>query len=344
MFVVNDLHEVFALDALTTSHKISIEVSNPDQINEIFDSISYSKGASIIRSMENFITTSVFKQGLSSYLKKFSYQSATQDDLWEALTLEARKAGIFDETMSVKEIMDGWTLHTGFPYITVTRNYEEDNKINLEQRRFILMETNSTVQEGKQNKVDGKEPLWWVPITYTTRSRSNFTNTRPSHWMKAEKNIVIEDDDVSVSDWLIVNLQVTGYYRVNYDKKNWQLIINQLMDPRQFHKIAQSNRAQLIDDAMNLARAEILDYTIALDVTKYLNHETDYVPWKAAVNNLQYIDSMLIRTPDYDKMKVSRAQFTSESFSCSPGAMTDYDQSLTSRNESVTSSEQSPVT
>lgn len=298
LFVVNELHQVFALDALTTSHKISIEVSNPDQINEIFDSISYSKGASIIRSMENFLTVDVFKRGLSNYLYQFSYQSATQDDLWLALTLEAQKSGVFDMSMSVKEIMDTWTLQTGFPYIQVTRDYES-NQINFEQRRFILMEANTSDTES----VEKEEPLWWVPITYTTKRESNFTNTSPAHWMKAERSIAI-DKEIESSDWLMVNLQVTGYYRVNYDITNWKLIIKHLNDPRRYHEIAQSNRAQLIDDAMNLARADLLDYTTALDVTKYLNHERDYVPWKTAINNLLYIDSMLIRTPDYDKMKV----------------------------------------
>lgn len=297
LFVVNELHQVFALDALTSSHKISVEVSNPDQINEIFDSISYSKGASIIRSMENFLTVDVFKRGLSNYLNKFSYQSATQDDLWMALTLEAQRSGVFDNSMSVKEIMDTWTLQTGFPYIQVTRNYE-DNKINFEQRRFVLMETNST-----DVQMNEKDPLWWVPITYTTERESNFTVTKPSHWMKAEKNIVVEQE-IDSSEWLIVNLQVTGYYRVNYDITNWNLIIEHLNNPRRYHEISQSNRAQLIDDAMNLARADLLDYTIALGVTKYLNHEKDYVPWKTAISNLLYIDSMFIRTPDYDKMKV----------------------------------------
>lgn len=302
LFVVNELHQVFALDALTTSHRISIEVSNPDQINEIFDSISYSKGASIIRSMENFLTIGVFKRGLTNYLKQFSYKSATQDDLWLALTIEAQKSGVFDDKMSVKEIMDGWTLQTGFPYITVTRNYE-NNEINLEQRRFILMETNSSDIDDSLVGSDDKDPLWWVPISFTTKRELNFLNTRPSHWMKAEKSIAIEHD-IDNSDWLILNVQVTGYYRVNYDSHNWKLIIQHLNDPRRYQEIAQSNRAQLIDDAMNLARADILDYATALDVTKYLNHERDYVPWKTAINNLLYIDSMLIRTPDYDKMKV----------------------------------------
>lgn len=299
LFVINELHQVFALDALTSSHKISIEVSNPDQINEIFDSISYSKGASIIRSMENFLSFDVFKHGLSNYIKQFSYQSATQDDLWNAMTLEARKSGVFDDSMSVKEIMDGWTLQTGFPYVTVTRNYE-NNEIYFEQRRFILLETNSTDIESKSAE---KDPLWWIPLTFTTKRDLKFDNTQPSHWMKAEKSITV-DHQINNMDWLIVNLQVTGYYRVNYDLNNWQLIIKHLNDPRRYHEISQSNRAQLIDDAMNLARADILDYTTALDVTKFLSHERDYVPWKTAISNLLYIDSMLIRTPGYDKMKV----------------------------------------
>lgn len=306
LFVINELHQVFALDALASSHKISIEVSNPDQINEIFDSISYSKGASIIRSMENFLSSEVFRRGLSSYLNKFSYQSATQDDLWLALTLEAQKSGVFDDKMSVKEIMDTWTLQTGFPYITVTRNYE-NNEIHFEQRRFILLEANLT-ETVKPDEEEEQESLWWVPITYTTRLEKNFNNTRPSHWMRAERTITIEHE-IDDTDWLMVNLQVTGYYRVNYDIINWKLIIKHLNDERRYQEISQSNRAQLIDDAMNLARADLLDYTIALDVTKYLSHERDYVPWKTAISNLLYIDSMLIRTPDYDKMKVICVKF-----------------------------------
>lgn len=252
--------------------------------------------------MENFITQDVFKNGLSRYLKKFAYQSTTQDDLWESLTEEARKSNIFDEKMSVKTIMDGWTLQTGFPYVTVIRNYEKDF-ITLEQKRFRLIELNVT--ENTDNEEEN--PLWWIPITYTTSRELNFNNTRPSHWMKAEREIILEHV-VDSKDWLILNIQVTGYYRVKYDEANWRLIIKHLNDPMRFHEISQSNRAQLLDDAMNFARSKLLDYQIALDLTKYLTHERDYVPWKSAINNLIYIDAMLILTPDYDKMKVSIQQ------------------------------------
>lgn len=69
-FVVHELQGVFTLDALSTSHKIWVEVGNPEEINEIFDRISYGKGATIIRMMDHFLTTAVFRTGLTNYLRK----------------------------------------------------------------------------------------------------------------------------------------------------------------------------------------------------------------------------------------------------------------------------------
>lgn len=69
-FVVNELQTVFQLDALTTSHKISQEVGNPQEIFELFDRISYAKGSTVIRMMSHFLTDTVFRRGLSNYLRE----------------------------------------------------------------------------------------------------------------------------------------------------------------------------------------------------------------------------------------------------------------------------------
>ncbi|XP_035901975.1 aminopeptidase N [Anopheles stephensi] len=297
-FVVNELHNVFSLDALSSSHQISVEVHNPEEIHEIFDKISYGKGATIIRMMDHFLTTDVFKQGLTNYLNDKKYQSASQDDLWEYLTNEARRGGIFDEHTSVKEIMDTWTLQTGFPVVFVQRDYESDS-IEFRQERFSF----GSGTNGSNPVPMGERFLWWIPITYTTLGDSNFQQTKPAIWMKAEEVLVINNHDIPSHDWMIVNVQQTGYYRVNYDERNWQLIVKHLQDKSKYKTIAASNRAQLIDDALNLARAGYLDYAVALNVTRYLVHETDYVPWKAAIAALNYIDSMLIRTRNYGLFK-----------------------------------------
>lgn len=101
-------------------------------------------------------------------------------------------------------------------------------------------------------------------------------------------------------------LTPTGFYRVNYDEQNWKLLTKHLMDPSRMHEIIPTNRAQLLDDSLNLARAGLLNYSIAMNVTQYLYNELDYLPWKSALTAFSYLDDMLIRTAGYDKFKVRR--------------------------------------
>lgn len=68
-FITSELQSVMRIDALASSHPISITVKHPDEVAEIFDRISYSKGATIIRMMDHFLTTETFRRGLSNYLK-----------------------------------------------------------------------------------------------------------------------------------------------------------------------------------------------------------------------------------------------------------------------------------
>ena len=90
-------------------------------------------------------------------------------------------------------------------------------------------------------------------------------------------------------------------FRVNYDKRNWELLAKQLVrDHRAIHVI---NRAQILDDAFNLAKSGMLDYEVALSLTAYLGHETEYIPWKAALSGLSYINTMLKRTASYGDFK-----------------------------------------
>ena len=65
-----------------------------------------------------------------------------------------------------------------------------------------------------------------------------------------------------------------------------------------------NNRAQLIDDALSLARAELMDYSQALELTKYLVYERNYAPWRAALTKMQYIGKMLIKSGGYGAFKV----------------------------------------
>lgn len=89
---------------------------------------------------------------------------------------------------------------------------------------------------------------------------------------------------------------------MNYDNDNWNLIIKELHESHD--NIPPLNRAQLLDDALNLARAGKLPYSVALDLTMYLEHDKDYIPWAAALNALSFLDRRLTKDEGYDNFKV----------------------------------------
>ena len=51
-----------------------------------------------------------------------------------------------------------------------------------------------------------------------------------------------------VSGWLLVNVNQTGFYRVNYEDAMWR----RLTQPRALKRLSPANRAQIINDAMDL--------------------------------------------------------------------------------------------
>ena len=93
---------------------------------------------------------------------------------------------------------------------------------------------------------------WWIPITYSTIGENNGADTTLKHWLTPTEDLYISGLP-SANEYVIFNNLQTGYYRVNYDENNWVAIINQLS--RDHTAIEVINRAQLLDDSLNLARA-----------------------------------------------------------------------------------------
>lgn len=190
--------------------------------------------------------------------------------------------------------MTNWTLLKGFPVIDVKRNYDT-GITSFTQNKFNLLP-----------EFENSGYTWFVPISYTSGSGSNpdFNDTTPKFWIfpnetKVEQNL---SEVVNPGDWLIINVKTTGYYRVNYDPENWARIIAQLQDrPTEIHIV---NRAQLLDDAMTLARASLTSYDLALNLTRYLEMEDQFLPWQSFLDNLQYLSNMALNTSAESSLKV----------------------------------------
>lgn len=112
----------------------------------------------------------------------------------------------------------------------------------------------------------------------------DFTQTSTNLWLGEVMRLNLKRD----VDWLIINIQQSGYYRVNYDTKSWLRLIKALVEPGS-NIIHYTNRAQIIDDAFNLARDGHLSYNVTIPLTAYLVKEQNYLPWKAFFNALNFI-------------------------------------------------------
>jgi aminopeptidase N len=87
-------------------------------------------------------------------------------------------------------------------------------------------------------------------------------------------------------------LYIAGYYRVNYDIYNWELIAR-FLNTDNYTKIHVLNRAQIIDDAYYLMMSRQLPLTIFLELTSYLSRETDYIAWYPMIKALENLSSYL---------------------------------------------------
>ncbi|NWH69007.1 AMPN Aminopeptidase, partial [Geococcyx californianus] len=285
LMVLNEVYTVMATDALATSHPLTFreeEINTPAQISEVFDSIAYSKGASVLRMLSDFLTDHVFKEGLQSYLHTFAYGNTIYMDLWLHLQ-EAVVKNSISLPDSISSIMDRWTLQMGFPVVTV------DTLSGTIKQNHFLLDPNSVVERPSVFNY-----TWIVPITWMT---SQIPGDR--YWLTKVSD-TNNQFKVSSPNWLLLNLNVSGYFRVNYNQENWNQLLNQLSTNHQ--DIPVINRAQIIDDAFNLARAKYVNVTLALNTTRFLSKETEYMPWQAALNNLHYFQLMFDRSEVFGVM------------------------------------------
>ena len=150
-YIVDEVFSALNADALISSHPIKVEVKDPQESTEIFDEISYEKGGSVLRMIENYLGEEKFRDGLRNYIKKFSYQNAQAEDLWNSLE-EASQ-------VNVKEIMKDYLEKTGFPQVEIKK---ENENCLLKQRRFLFLDIHglngSETDYMDKNKLPGYHP------------------------------------------------------------------------------------------------------------------------------------------------------------------------------------------
>ncbi|KAM5167989.1 endoplasmic reticulum aminopeptidase 1 isoform 2-T2 [Callospermophilus lateralis] len=273
--------DAMEVDALNSSHPVSTPVENPAEIREMFDDVSYEKGACILNMLRDYLSADAFKSGIVQYLHKYSYKNTKNEDLWNSMASICPMDGSqtmdgfcsrsqhssstshwHQESVDVKTMMNTWTLQKGFPLITIT---VRGRNIHMKQEHYMKGSDSETGY------------LWHVPLTYIT-SKSDSVGR---FLLKTKTDVLILPEAV---EWIKFNVRMSGYYIVHYEDDGWDSLTGLLKGAHT--TISSNDRASLINNAFQLVSIGKLSIEKALDLTLYLKHETEIMPVFQGLNEL----------------------------------------------------------
>ncbi len=272
-FAYNDLGVALKLDSLASTHPIEVEVHHPNEIGEIFDEVSYSKGSSVIRMLAAYLGEAGFRDGLRHYLKKHSYQNASTIHLWEAFERISKKP--------VRKMMQNWTSKPGYPVIKIEKI---NNNLKFTQQRFFS--SLATKNFARDNAI------WQTPVGMLAPARKS-----PSQYLLDTKSKIFAG---SGDAWLKINAGETGFFRTNYEPR----LLASLAEPVSKMQLPAIDRLGIIRDLFALAKAGEISVVRALEFSENYVEETDYTVWVELAAGLLEIDQLVFDQPYYEKFRL----------------------------------------
>lgn len=270
-FVTATYSQALELDALDNSHPIEVPVRHPSEIDEIFDDISYNKGASVIRMLHNYIGDQNFRKGMYLYLTKHLYSNTTTEDLWHSLSEAC--------SMPVEAIMDTWVKQKGYPVISVSSRQDGDNRIlSLTQEKFSA---------DRRSSKDGS--LWMVPISIVT-SKDPTAVAKQILLESSSTDVVLEG--VSSTEWVKLNLGTVGCYRTHYSPE----MLSQLIPAVKNKELLPLDRFGLLHDMVALVQSGRKSTVEVLCLMKAYTDEENYIVWSSINSCLSKLNQLLSYT------------------------------------------------
>ncbi|KAI5449750.1 Aminopeptidase 2 mitochondrial [Naganishia albida] len=272
-FLTGHLASALGLDAVRSSHPIEVDCPDANKVNQIFDSISYSKGASVLRMLSAVVGEDKFLKGVSIYLKKLLYGNSVTEDLWDGIS---EASGV-----DVAKIMKEWTLKVGFPVITVEE--VEGGKIKVRQNRFL---------NTGDVKPEEDETLWYVPLelkTVTKDGKSSIDHKAILHEREATF-------DVGDAKAFKLNAETVGVYRVAYSAERLLALGEEAA--KKESGFTTEDRIGLVSDAMTLARAGYSKTSGGLNLISKLSGEQEFRVWDSIAASLGKLKAVWWEQPE----------------------------------------------
>ncbi len=238
-----------SIDGLSSTRPIEYEVVSPDDTQGMFDVLTYEKGASVLRMLEQFLGADVFRAGIRAYVAKHQYANATTTDLWDAL--EGASG------LPVREVMNTWILQGGHPLVTYADG-------TLTQQPFSYAPKTADSRIGDH---------WLVPVA--TRSVAG------GAWSRH----LLADEAIAVTDAppVVANAGGWGCFRTRYGRAELAALAPHVPS------LDDLERATLVDDSWAALFAGQSTWEQYRLVASSLGDQVDATSWEAIASALDMI-------------------------------------------------------
>ena len=265
-FAVMEHNDALGLDSLNSTHPIEMPIESDKNVKEIFDEISYAKGASIIQMLATYLGPEVFRDGLRHYLKKHAYTNTVTEDLWAA----------FEEVsgQEVRKVMQNWTQKPGYPLLKL------DDQMKLTQSRFF---SNISMKEKAKDTT-----VWQVPLNMLLTD-----NTTVPYLLQ---NI---DDLLPYENLTKINAQETSFVRVLYNNTMYESLSREILDK----KLSTVDRMGILRDLFDASQAGYISSDVVLTMLSSYKKEDEYIVWSTIVSGLNALYNILYNTEAFDNFE-----------------------------------------
>jgi len=255
-----------SLDGLHSTRPIEFPVTSPRDADAMFDVLTYEKGASVLRMLEQYLGAVVFREGVREYLRTHKFANADTGDLWAALGRSAQQP--------IPAVMDGWIFRPGYPVVTVSR--DAGGHLVLAQQRFNYL------REPLPPAHAEPEQPWQIPIQLRVYAGNQAT----------EERVLLADRETRLragagAAAVVANAGGHGFYRVRYAPDLLDALLQRL------GRLAPIERFNLVNDAWALAVAGLMPLTAYLDLTARFREDRDRNVWSVLTGSLYTLNRLV---------------------------------------------------
>ncbi len=257
-----------AADGRKTSHPIQQPIANETEADAAFDDITYLKGQSFLRMLEQYVGEEKFRAGIRSYMAEHKFSNTTTADLWKDLGTSSGQ--------NIASFAAAWTEQAGYPLVTATASCATGARtLQLAQQRYF----SDTAQTSAQ--------LWQVPLAIAIGPDA------PAYTLLATQNTSIPGG--ACGSPVVINGRNVGFYRVAYDAATQEIL------QKNFATLSVDDRLALLSDTSALAQSGRIPMGQALSLYSAVGADTNLAVWEQVRGSLATIEGLEIGTKGYAK-------------------------------------------